>query len=173
MRKFILAAFTFLLSVPSAYAANWGEFKDDGCAKIENGVAYRKYSAILWDIPWGQNWEQACHNTAGSGPTSGYDAARCPEAGGHQWGEFEIPDSNCAPNWGDFKDDGCVGPDVRQYSAILWEIPQGVSWEAACRQWPAEISGRRGMQRFDRATRCINHAGNMWGEFDYVDDSCD
>lgn len=168
----IVASLASLLFTSTADASNWGDFKDDGCVKIENGVAYRQYSAILWNIPWGASWGDACRATAGTGPTAGYSAARCPEAGGHQWGEFEIPDGNCAPNWGDFKDDGCVGQNTRQFSAILWNVPQGVSWEAACRQWPAGISGPQGVQSFGHASRCVNHAGNMWGEFDYVDATC-
>ncbi|MDN5850609.1 MAG: hypothetical protein L0H63_13385 [Nitrococcus sp.] len=173
MRTFVLAAFACLLFAPSAHAAKWGDFKDDGCVNIKDGVAYRQYSSILWNIPSGDDWKNACEDTPGTGPTADYNAVRCPEAGGHQWGEFEVPDDNCEPHWGDFKDDGCVGPDVRHYSAILWDIPHGVTWEAACRGWPAEISGSLGVQHFDQATRCMNHGGHMWGEFDYADESCD
>ena len=49
-------------------------------------------------------------------------------------------------HWGDFKDNGCVaignGRKARVYSAILWDIPGGHSWEEACKTMPATINGR-------------------------------
>ena len=172
MRQLIPMMLVSVLFASPAWDTNWGPFKDDGCAKIKNGVAYRQYSAILWNIPWGHDWAAACRSTPGAGPTTGLKAVRCPQAGGHQWGEFEVRDASCQPHWGDFKDDGCVAKGVRQYSSILWDIPAGVSWESACREWPADISGPHGSKHFDRGTRCKNAAGHMWGEFDYPDSSC-
>lgn len=47
------------------------------------------------------------------------------------WGEFDVPDSACSPAWGPLQADACVALGVRQFSAILWNIPDGFSWEDA------------------------------------------
>lgn len=73
-----------------------------------------------------------------------------------------------AANWGSFKSDECTGIGYRQYSAILWNIPWGYSWERACAETPATINGHY----FSRPTRCVNTGTHMWGEFDVPDDSC-
>ncbi|PSB53940.1 hypothetical protein C7B67_01080 [filamentous cyanobacterium Phorm 6] len=39
---------------------HWGDLKDNGCVDLGNGRKARSYSAVLWDIPWGASWEQAC-----------------------------------------------------------------------------------------------------------------
>jgi hypothetical protein len=39
---------------------HWGDFKDNGCVDLGDGRKARSYSAILWDIPSGANWEEAC-----------------------------------------------------------------------------------------------------------------
>jgi hypothetical protein len=36
-------------------AMHWGEVEDIGCVG-----SYRCRRAILWDIPWGMDWHQAC-----------------------------------------------------------------------------------------------------------------
>jgi hypothetical protein len=73
-----------------------------------------------------------------------------------------------ASRWGEFKADHCTGFGQRQYSAILWDIPWGRSWEAECANSGANIHG----YDFDRPARCVNTVTNMWGEFDVPDDSC-
>ncbi len=73
-----------------------------------------------------------------------------------------------AANWGSFQDDGCVCEGFRQYSAILWNIPWGASWEQACANQPATIDG----QYFSSPTRCVNNGFNMWGQFEVADVSC-
>jgi hypothetical protein len=167
MRRSIVAGLlcTLFISLPSAgwAAPRWGDFKKDSCTSIHN----RQYSSVLWDIPFGQNWDAACRATAATIGGGQYSAARCKEAGGHMWGEFDVPDASCTPQWGDFSDAGCVAPGKRQYSSVLWNI-RDLSWEAACRQMPASFNGNS----FDRPTRCVNHGGHMWGEFDVADQSC-
>ncbi len=73
------------------------------------------------------------------------------------------------PRWGTFKRDQCTSIGKRQWSARLWDIPWGKSWEAACNSTPADVNG----QHFDAPSRCKNVAGReMWGEFDLSDRSC-
>ena len=70
--------------------------------------------------------------------------------------------------WGDFKKDTCTKPGYRQYSAILWDVPFGGSWEKACASQSATING----QNFSHPDRCKNTGTNEWGEFDVPDSSC-
>jgi hypothetical protein len=60
-----LTGIAMLIPEPAA-ALRWGELSQTGCIfttdpQCPNGS--RKYSAILWDIPWGKSWEQACSST--------------------------------------------------------------------------------------------------------------
>jgi hypothetical protein len=80
-----------------------------------------------------------------------------------------------APHWGDFQADYCrgenaAGKGLHQYSAVLWNIPSGVSWEDTCKATPATVQD----QYFSKPTRCVNVGPgiNMWGEFDVIDPSC-
>lgn len=71
-----------------------------------------------------------------------------------------------------FQDDGCVaGLDrIHKYSAILFDIPFGQSWEQTCASTPADVAG----QHFDAPTNCVNVGPgiNEWGEFYVTDPSC-
>jgi hypothetical protein len=84
------------------------------------------------------------------------------------WGEFKADHcrkmSDCNP------DGSCVGNGLRQFSAILWDIPWGRSWEAECNETPppAVING----VTFTKPSRCVNTGFNMWGEFDVPDSTC-
>lgn len=74
-----------------------------------------------------------------------------------------------ASYWGSFKNDGCsANTGYRQYSAILWGIPWGYSWDTACHNTSATING----YGFWGATRCVNNGFNEWGQFDVIDRSC-
>src|SRR5690349_14445881 len=84
---------------------------------------------------------------------------------------FEQTDDVVVPalRWGDFADKGCARMGARKYSAILWDIPWGQSWEAACATMPADVAGHH----FDHPTNCVNdHGLAMWGEFEVPDSSC-
>jgi len=64
-RKIVARLLTSLIIVGAsspAMAAHWGEFRDDGIQDLGNGRKVRVYQAILWDIPWGHSWEDACAN---------------------------------------------------------------------------------------------------------------
>ena len=86
-----------------------------------------------------------------------------------------------AQRWGDFKADHCTkrgcwltegaGCGRRQFSAILWDIPWGVSWYTACYSTPG-LEGRPP----DRCRRRFSIAPfgyYIWGEWDIPDSRCD
>jgi hypothetical protein len=79
-----------------------------------------------------------------------------------------VPADQQGIHWGNFQQDKCTQPGKRQYSAILWGIPWGQSWETACANTPADIQGHH----FERPSRCVNTTANMWGEFDVPDGTC-
>jgi len=56
-----------------------------------------------------------------------------------------------ALKWGKFKNNGCVHKNLRSYSAVLWDIPWGESWEAACAKKSATVGG----QYFSHPTVCV------------------
>jgi LysM domain len=71
-------------------------------------------------------------------------------------------------HWGlPYQRDSCTSRGFRQYSAILWDIPWGVSWWTACAHTPGAPAGipARPPDRCRRRT-------NMWGEWDVPDSSC-
>src|SRR5215203_4501428 len=70
-----------------------------------------------------------------------------------------------AQNWGSFRPEDCTAPGLRQYSAILWDIPWGQSWEAACSTTPGSPAGIAARP----PDRCVNTDLNMWGQWDVPD----
>ncbi len=44
-------------------------------------------------------------------------------------------------------------PGIRVYSAILWDIPWGASWESACKQAPATVGG----MSLSHPSVCVNY----------------
>lgn len=85
--------------------------------------------------------------------------------------EDSIVDHEASPEnqmyWGDITPKECRN-GMRTYSAILWGIPWGQSWEEACATMPATVNGIF----FPRPTRCVNTGLNMWGEWDVPDPTC-
>src|SRR5690349_2237151 len=76
---------------------------------------------------------------------------------------------NATQHWGGFDKGKCVAVGKRQWSARLWDIPPGLSWESACSNMPASIQG----QYFSFPTSCVDKGtGGEWGEFDLNDASC-
>jgi hypothetical protein len=92
-------------------AVNWGDFRPahctkKGCINTEGeGCGRRRYSAILWNPPWGTSWYDACYNTPATIGTynqkDGYleftfsGAHNCTRQWFRMWGEFDVPDSTC------------------------------------------------------------------------------
>lgn len=81
---------------------------------------------------------------------------------------FGLPDSTPTQHWGDFQAEDCIDDTHRKFSAILWDIPAGISWEEACAGTPASVVH----DTFARPTACVNTGLNMWGEFSVRDGSC-
>jgi hypothetical protein len=163
----LVVALTLLGPSPALAAPRWGEFKKDNCSAIGK----RQYSAILWDIIG--SWEAACSTTPAT--INGKRFARptrCKNMTTSMWGEFDLDDPSCIPRWGEFSKGSCVGPGLREYAAILWDIKDR-SWEDACAEMPATINGKY----FARPNRCFKKrlgeiAFNMWGYFNVPDASC-
>lgn len=148
----VAAVLASLALASGAHAANWGNFNKT-C--IGNGVA--KYSAVLHGIPFGLSWEQACARQGAVINGQRFARpARCVNARTAMWGEFHVRDNSCRQTWGSFKDNGCVNLDerpigMRSYSAVLWNVPPGQSWEAACANQPVSIAG----YNFRSPTVCV------------------
>lgn len=96
-------------------------------------------------------------------------------------GLFQVKEAVAAPHWGDFSYGDCCGfwddqsgRGYRTYSAILWGIPWGQSWEETCAVTPADFTDKHGTpQHFDRPTWCENNFWNEWGHFHVWDATCD
>jgi len=66
-----------------------------------------------------------------------------------------------------FKDDGIIRDGVRQFSARLWNVPDGEDWQTAARRAPAVVK----RQYFNRPTRIVDKGAlGLWGEFDVYED---
>ena len=89
---FSLAAILFATASARSVAAqpHWGEITPKGC--LPNGT--REWSAILWNIPGGQSWDEACDATAGSVAGQLRYPNRC-VTHTNVWGVWEVPDSQC------------------------------------------------------------------------------
>ena len=75
-----------------------------------------------------------------------------------------------ALDWGNLRDNGCVGCIGRRYSAILWGLTgDSRFWIETCKRTPGEagtaVAGRL-------PTRCVWSWGNVWGEWDVPDPAC-
>lgn len=78
---------------------HWGTFARGSCRASDHK---RKWSAVLWDIPWGQSWETTCAKTKGS-PNS--ITPRVPDRCVtllNEWGEWFLDDPTCKPATGSF-----------------------------------------------------------------------
>ena len=175
------------IALPTAAAADvkWGQPKRDHCTK----PGYRQYSAVLHGIPPFHSWEATCHGTPATIQGTRFARpSRCVNKTVAMWGEFDVPDPSCAPKkdmrWGAFKKDHCTKPGYRQYSAVLHDIPAGMSWEETCKSptgatapsgTPVALAARiQGGERPDRCRKATTAgvATGMWGEYDVPDDTC-
>jgi hypothetical protein len=77
--------------------------------------------------------------------------------------QLQITQEECdkAPTrWGPFERGPCIGGRSRR-SAVLYDIPDGCSWERACGRRGATIDGHT----FDRPDHCVNNIFNIHGIF--------
>ena len=91
------------------------------------------WESRLWDIQG--SWEAACASQPfvwvdkqTSVTTIFPEPTRCVNYGiwSGMWGQIWIDDDGCNPEWGSFKDDGCLFPKMQgyhKYSSVLWGIP--------------------------------------------------
>ena len=128
----------------------WGEIKET-CTG--NGV--QTVSAKLFNIPFGESWEDACNsmNAAGGVRQKGVTGRpdRCVTVAAGVYGEWDKHDvAACVPKleWGTFKDEGCArdaegvagsaaglkAEGYRVWSSVLWGI--NGDWMDACRTTP-------------------------------------
>ena len=56
----LLSLFIICGTTLPAVAANWGDFRDDGIHKLDDGRYARIHQAVLWNIPHGHDWIDAC-----------------------------------------------------------------------------------------------------------------
>jgi len=147
-------------------AANWMTPKNDGCSQF--GV--RTYSARLDHIP-DADWVGACARSPLTVGGQHFDRpTRCNDLGiGGMWGEFDVTDLSCAARWDTPRQDQCVLPGLRQWSAILRDVPSGADAGNACYRTPATMGGTH----FTQPNVCAYDIGGaMWGEFHVPDTSC-
>lgn len=77
--------------------ANWGDPKYD-CEYGGSRCGQKRISSVLWGIPWGESWENACWSTPW--PEQGLGTPQnCVNTGLNIWGEWWVPDSGCIPCW--------------------------------------------------------------------------
>lgn len=146
-------------------ATNWGPFQRDACTAI----GLRQHSAVLWNIPWGQSWEEACHTTPATIDGQSFSGAtRCVNAWGHMWGQFDVQDPSC-PHWGNMNT-FCSAAGKRSTNAILWDIPWGLSWKQTCLATPATQGPFTGKLPDDCAQDFWT--GNIWGTWSVTDHTC-
>ncbi len=87
------ASLAFLAAGANAAEPHWGQITPKECVDS----SHREWSAILWDVPKGQDWEQACKSTPGSVQGG---QPRVPDrcvTKSNQWGVWIQPDANCNP----------------------------------------------------------------------------
>lgn len=114
--------------------AKWGEFQKGD--KIRPG--FRKYAAILWDIPWGQSWENTCAVTPATVRGHHFSRpTRCINTGTNMWGEFDIPDTSCnnPVSYGTFTGRVATewladGRRMRLLESFSFTDPHGIRWDA-------------------------------------------
>lgn len=143
----VLFALVVTLCATDSIAAGprWGDFKKDQCTT----TGTRQYSAILWDIPWGQSWEKTCDTMPATIKGHPFPKPRSCKNKGNMWGEFDVPDSSCGTKWGAWRKERCVSftqargnniPGYRQYASILWDIPAGADWINMCQKTPVTLT---------------------------------
>jgi hypothetical protein len=104
--------------------------------------------------------------------TTLYRSAGCYRAQG-QFPDAEGRIVASAVHWGSIGDDGCVinivGQPIHQYSAILWGIPWGQSWD----WWCHNTLGPAGTPVAGLPpANCVNNGINEWGQWGVPDPCC-
>ena len=83
MGRGIVVIVLFLAASAAHAVQHWGEPPSRSC----RGEGVLQLSSVLWDIPWGKNWAEACHET-GASWAGGRPPDRCPQVV-FQYGEWD------------------------------------------------------------------------------------
>jgi hypothetical protein len=90
------------------------------------------------------------------GTMPAWGTATGPEAVTGEETAYRCCDTRTPYSWGEFKDDGCVDknqrPGLRAWSAVLHDIPHGVSWETSCKATSAQF----GRHVYPHPALCVN-----------------
>jgi len=87
-----LACATFLAAAPMLAAdMHWGPITRKACALF----GLREWSGVLWDIPRGESWRDACRRTPAIAGGRGPDAC---VVNVYMWGSWYVPDRGCLQN---------------------------------------------------------------------------
>lgn len=81
-------------SAAATASPHWGSFTRSNVCRADGK---RKWSAILWDIPWGASWEAACAKAKGD---PNHITPRVPDkcvTSVNEWGEWYLNDATCGP----------------------------------------------------------------------------
>ena len=132
----------------------WGEIRE-----FCTGNGVQTVSAKLFNVPFGESWEDACNamNAAGGVSQKGVTGKpdRCVTVAAGVYGEWDIENvAACVPKleWGTFKNEGCArdaegvaaagtgntAEGYRVWSSVLWGI--NGDWMDACRTAPVKAT---------------------------------
>ncbi|NHZ83208.1 hypothetical protein F2P44_28620 [Massilia sp. CCM 8695] len=162
-----------LLGSASALAApTWDAYAKDSCQA--NGT--RQWSAKIKGDTGNMTLDQVCKSVVGvkvggSSLTVLPNRCVCYALNGW-WGEWNVPDSSCAPSFFPVEKGVCSDTKfgARVYSARVNFVPPGMSWETACRS--AKVANIAGWEQPRFPDRCLNKGTGEWGEWDSMDGSC-
>ena len=95
-----LAGIALALPEPAAAGSRWGNLSKENCVSnsLSTNGCFRRHNAILWDIPWGQNWEAACKNTPHPNPVFGLPRY-CTNNGLNMWGKWDFKNDPTCGSW--------------------------------------------------------------------------
>ncbi|MEU6660327.1 glycosyl hydrolase family 18 protein [Streptomyces sp. NPDC046821] len=155
------------------YAHNvYFETPETAVAKLKFLKDVGAQGVIIWELSndvWeeGKGIIEALYHASGNQvlePSPGHEKPT-PVAGTYLWDSLGF--LGHAASALQFQDDGTQDNGMRQFSARLWDIPDGVDWKSAAQNAPAVIK----RQYFNRPTRIVDKGAlGLWGEFDVLDD---
>ncbi|KAF8591071.1 hypothetical protein K439DRAFT_1402674 [Ramaria rubella] len=129
----------------------------------------REYSSRLMNIPWGDNWVEACNMTAVTiRDITLTSPDKCEDRG--FWGGmhgywYVLEQPECVPFWGGF--------EFERVTSRLWNINRGDDWDVMCSSTPAEINGIHYAAPDSCETKSVSVISyGIWGHWDVPDSKC-
>ena len=152
---------------------HWGTVTAYGCTARSEGK--RIYASRIWDATG--NVKSVCEHTPAKfndkyGVSHSYTGGEsCAGRGiGEMWAEWRVDDPECGFNhWGVPKADHCTGKNTRQWSSVLYDIPDGEDHWEACGKSPIKFDGKDAYP-----ISCVEDptTKEMWGEWEREDTTC-